>query len=263
MKYWLLALSFLLLIPNFFENNLTEQTENQVKLEDFDPALAKKILSLANLESFIDSVAHVRSRNSPMNKELYANIISSTIRLRFFHSYSHYSPAENWMAAFAGKYIWYNLSAIVIADDILKYPMAACSQQGIVLMEFFKVRGIPFRKIAFAHHFAVEGFIDGEWIYFDPNLEPEFHGRHDSFEHLQERGRLKEIYKGILPADAILTVLAKPLYGEINAYPAPKARILHYSLSTLSHSLWAFVLFLFGMKVWDEKKKKSRASRKP
>jgi len=254
MKYWLLALSLLLLVPNLFREHLVELPEKQVRQEDFDPVLAGQIKSLASLENYIDSTMKLRSGTQQGNTELYAYIVSRAIRLRFFHSYSHYSLRENWMAALAGKLIWYDLSAIVIAEDILQYPMAACSQQAIVLMELFKRQKITFRRIAFDHHFAVEGYINKQWIYFDPNLEPEFRGTHRSFEYLRQGNRLTELYKNILPVAKIHDLLGHPRYGKVNAYPAPKARILHYTLSTLSHGLWLIPLFLFGVNLWDRKK---------
>lgn len=254
MKFWLLALSFLLLAPNLFDFHLVDLPKSNFQIEDFDPKLSQRIQNMSNLESFIDSLVERRSKTKQINTELYADIISYSIRMKFFHGYSHYSLRENWLAALAGRFIWYDLSAIVIADDILKYPMAACSQQSIVLMEFFKRKKIPFRKIAFDHHFAVEGRINGRWIYFDVNLEPEFHGTHRSFEYLKQENRLQELYKDKLPPDQIPYLLDNPSYGKVNVYPAPKARILHYTLSALSYGLWLFPLFLFGVNLWNRKK---------
>lgn len=255
MKYWLLVLSFLLFAPNLFDTHLIEIPTKPFKIEDFDPEMALHIQSVDRLENFIDSIVVTKSGGKVLDTESYADIVSNVIRARFFHSYSHYSLKENWLAAVAGKFIWYDLSAIVIADDILKYPNAACSQQAIVLMEFFKRKKIPYRKIAFDHHFAVEGLINNRWIYFDTNLEPQFHGVHHSFEYLKQDDRLKELYKDVLPAGKISYLLGNPRYGKINVYPAPQARILHYVLSTLSHAFWLFPLFLFGMNLWEARKK--------
>lgn len=253
MKYWLLAFSCLLFLPNIYKRHLIKLPDNPVKQEDFDPLMARRVQNITSLEHIIDSTVRAKAGNSRIETEVYVDAVASTIRRRFFHSYSHYSLHENWMAALAGKFIWDDLSAIVIADHILKYPMAACSQQSIVLMEFFKRKKIPFRKISFDHHFAVEGKINGQWIYFDPNLEPEFHGTHRSFEYLRQGKRLQELYQYRIPPDAIPELLANPRYGKINAYPAQKARLLHYTLSTLSHTLWTIPLLLFGVNLWDKR----------
>jgi hypothetical protein len=48
-----------------------------------------------------------------------------------------------------GEFVWSHLSAIVLPEDILKYPMAACSQQSIIMMECFKKIGVDYRKVGF------------------------------------------------------------------------------------------------------------------
>ncbi len=106
------------------------------------------------------------------NSLAYFEVLSSLVRKRFYHAYSHYSLKENWIAAVAGKFSLYDLSAIVIPDDIMQYPMAACSQQSIVMMDCFKRLGMPFRKVGMTGHYACEGFIENGWYYFDTDKEP-------------------------------------------------------------------------------------------
>ncbi|MDP2337800.1 MAG: hypothetical protein Q8N05_15410, partial [Bacteroidota bacterium] len=150
-----------------------------------------------------------------------------------------------------GKFIWYDLSAIVIPDDIMQYPMAACSQQSIVLMGFFRKKNIPYRKISFDHHFALEGFINGQWLYFDADLELDFPGgKRRSFAYLLEGDNLKELYKNVLPPDQIPSLLGNPFYGKINEYPAPRAWLFHRITALLSHWLWIIPLILYGYTEW-------------
>jgi len=257
MKYWLLAFSFLLLIPNFINVHLNAIPSVSPTNEEFDPVLAKRIQNLETLDFVIDSIVSAKLALKTNEKDILAKVTASVIRYRFFHGYSHYSLSENWIAAVAGKLVWYNLSAIVLPNDILKYPMAACSQQSIVLMEHFRNKKIPFRKIAFDHHFAVEGLINGQWIYFDTNLEPRFNNKRRSFEYLNQGNRLRELYKDRLPPDYIATVLGNPKYGKINAFPAPNAKILHKTLMVLSRGLWVLPLFLFGINLWSKRRKEA------
>src|SRR2546423_10838183 len=86
---------------------------------------------------------------SKLNTLDYYNYVAAIIRKRFYHGYSYYKIKDNPIAFLSGMLIWNNLSAIVLPDDILKHPMAACSQQSIVLMEVFKKKGINFRKVGF------------------------------------------------------------------------------------------------------------------
>lgn len=260
MKYLLPVLSLLLFIPNICTEHLIPLPENKIKAELFDPQLAKSIRDMRSFENFTDSTAMAQS--IVFGSEGYANLLSTTIRMRFFHSYSHYNLSENWMAAIAGRFFWYDLSAIVIPDDILKYPMAACSQQSIILMDLFHKKGIPYRKIGFDHHFTVEAFMDNRWIYFDPDLEPEFlNGKRTSFAHLLEGDNLQELYKNVLPPDQIPSLLGNPFYGKINEPPAPRANLFHRITTFFSHWLWIIPLLLYGYIEWKMRMKKPCRSR--
>ena len=81
------------------------------------------------------------------------------------------------MAIYLAPFIKKDLSAIVIPNDILKQPMAACSQQSIIGMEVFKRKGFKVRKVGFFYdgyggHFCFEAFFYNRWHFFDPDLEP-------------------------------------------------------------------------------------------
>ncbi|MGZ3871329.1 MAG: hypothetical protein ACXVJD_00340 [Mucilaginibacter sp.] len=241
MKFSLIFLSVLLFIPNLLPFHLISVPSSPVKKELFDPVLAKKLQSAGELESYIDSVQNVRRIKS--GSVQYADLISNVIRNRFYHCYSHYSLSQNWIAAFCGRFIWYDLSAIVIPDDVLKYPMGACSQQSIILMDFFKRKHIEFRKIAFDHHFAMEGNFNNKWIYFDPDMEPQYpQGFRPGLAYLLKDNHLELLYKGVIPADYIHVMLGHPKAGKINEYPASKVKFFHIVTGFLSHWLWILPL---------------------
>ena len=70
------------------------------------------------------------------------------------------------------------LSAIVVPDDILKYPLAACSQQSIVGMKVLMDKGFNIRRVGFddpviGGHFCYEVNYGNDWHFFDPNREPD------------------------------------------------------------------------------------------
>ena len=152
---------------------------------------------------------------------------------------------ENWMAALAGATVWDHLSAIVLPDDILKYSMAACSQQSIVMMECFKRKGIDYRKIGFDHHFALEGTIHGQWYFFDTNMEPDFSVvPRSSFASLKKNNELYTIYKAQLDSTGLEYGLANQFYGKVNQAPAPRASFFHSATKLFSRILWLFPLLL-------------------
>src|SRR5258706_13954222 len=118
--------------------------------EEYDPSFFFKFQSINDVIADANKQFERRERNS-LN---YYNLIAETIRKRFYHGYSYYNMADNPIAFLAGKFSG-NLSAIVIPDDIMKHPMAACSQQAIVLTEIFKRTGVNFRKVTFDHHYTL------------------------------------------------------------------------------------------------------------
>ncbi len=204
--------------------------------------LAQRLQSVADVIHFSDSLARIGGVDT--NGLRYATVLATTIRNRFYHGYSHYSLQENWLAALAGYLIREDLSAIVIPDDILKYPMAACSQQSIVMMACFKEKGVDYRKVAFKGHYTTEACIKDNWYYFDTNLEPDFSstGR-ESFETLNRNGQLVTIYQDRLDSAQIATELAFDSYGRVNALPAPRAELFHIATRWASRLLWLIPLF--------------------
>ncbi|MCU7551304.1 hypothetical protein OCK74_19435 [Chitinophagaceae bacterium LB-8] len=242
-RYFLVGLGFLFLLPNFLPRPKVLLVNMGHRWERFDPQLALRLQSVDDLLQYTDSAAKAnRSDSSPLG---YANELANVVRNRFYHGYSNYSLRENWIAVIAGSLIWSDLSAIVLPNDILKYPNAACSQQSIVMMECFKRKGIPFRKIGYDHHFALEGLVQGKWYYFDPDLEPEFYDvKRNSIDSIFAKQEEFTIYKNRLDSAGIESGLANKTIGEVNTPPAPRASLFHLVTKVLSKTLWLLPLGL-------------------
>lgn len=242
-KFWLLVLCLCLLLPSFLPLHFYDLSREKLKWEVFDPALVDRLRSVDAVLTYTDSLA--AAEEVMLNTLDYGILINRIINNRFYHGYSHYSLNENWTAAVAGKIIWHHLSAIVLPDDILKYPMAACSQQSIVMMECLRRKGIPFRTVGFDHHFAIEAYFDG-WYYFDANMEPDFtEVKRESVQTLLDNGKLQELYKNAMSPAEVDYFLANPYYGEINVLPAANATIFHKVMKALSRTLWLLPLVAF------------------
>jgi hypothetical protein len=142
--------------------------------DEFDSTLMR-INSMAKLEAYCDSFFATKS-----TIRHYPGIVSEVLRKRFYHGYSYYDAYTNPVAAFTAPLIKKGMAAIVLPDDILKYPFAACSQQSIVGTALLKRKGFKVREVRMfdtvmqAGHFAYEAFYDGGWHYFDPNREPDY-----------------------------------------------------------------------------------------
>jgi hypothetical protein len=99
--------------------------------ESYEPGLAY-LDDMETLQRYLDNESILQSimddSGEVIDKEQYVRLVDKTLKDRFYHGYSHYSWWHNYMAYLAGKFVWSDLSAIVLPDDILKYPHAACSQ---------------------------------------------------------------------------------------------------------------------------------------
>lgn len=239
--YIAVILSFALLLPNFFPTHSVISASGKADWDQFDPNLALRLQSVDDLLQYADSVA--ATTWSRPDTYQYAEILSQVVRKRFYHGYSHYSLKENWIASLMGDFFWDHLSAIVLPDDIMKHPMAACSQQSIVMINCFRKKKIDYRTVGFAHHFALEGHINGKWYFFDTNMEPDFNiVPRQSIADLKDKGELYRIYSAKLTPASLETMLANLCYGKLNAAPAPRASIFHLVTNWLSKTLWLIPL---------------------
>lgn len=236
-----------------------------VKSELFDPSLSR-LRSIPDFVSYCDSVyGHIYINSS--DTERYATIVSQILRERFYHGYSYYELGQNSFGYLFAPLIKKDLSAIVIPNDILKHPMAACSQQSIVGMEVFKKKGIEVRKIGFfadgyGGHFCFEAFFGGKWHFFDPDLEPQLSlmvSNHfpSVFELVKNDSLLHQMYFK-QDKDYIEKLFLSYSYGPVNKFPAANARIYQYMTKFLSYTSWLLLvlLYLFVQKKIPYSKKK-------
>ena len=131
----------------------------------------------------------------------------------------------------------------------MKHPNAGCSQQALVLMEILKRKHYSYRKVGFPHHYAIEVKVNGNWYFFDPNMEPYMNLKqrlHESWNASDDC--LKKYYD---------TTKHKNLswqfgngqtadFGPVNEIPAQRLNFFQKTTGMLSKILWCFpLLFLF------------------
>lgn len=210
-----LYLSFLsvLLAHTAKANNVPDLKKWGYAWEEYDSSLFYRLQSVDDLLSYTDSVIGTDARQS----RAYVESLANTIRKRFFHGYSYYSATNNWLSWLAGVILWDHLHAIVLPDDIMKFPNAACSQQAIVLKECFKAAGIDYREVDLTGHFVLEGRVEGQWLLFDTNLEPRFPRGRKSLNDLIHTGELRSAYQHTLSAESFKKMFAHPVYRQPNA----------------------------------------------
>ena len=214
--------------------------------EAFNPSLIR-LNTINKMVSYADSSI---GTSAITDSAAYANFIGFLLRERFYHGYSHYKPGYNTIGWLLAPLVHPHMRAIVIPDDIMKYPHAACSQQAIVGMEIFKKKGFNVRKVGFYNpytksgHFCFEVYYKNEWHFYDSNLEPNIellnYYNRPSFKSINAMpGLISQLYNKKRGIDSFL-VFSAVAYGEKNEFPAKKAMI--YQLITRYTSL--FLLFI-------------------
>lgn len=212
--------------------------------ELFDPSLSR-LNTTQKLVDFTDSLANVD--HIKIGSLGYGVLVASIIRKRFYHGFSRYTLQANWIA-FISQYLFgHGLASPVNSDDILKYPYAGCSQQAIVLMNVMHEKNISYRSVGFPHHYATELCFKSNWYFFDPNMEPDIKSN-DRIESKWKRSGdyLKKYYH--LNRNKLNWTFGNsfpPIFGKINADPAPHANLFQNITKFLSRILWIFpILFL-------------------
>jgi hypothetical protein len=233
-KSRLLALIFLVcLLAGYYIVRTPASPENINKgyrWEAFEPSLVPKLRSVNDVLKYTDSSCAGQQRQSLD----YVRFLSRTFSERFYHGYSYYTFQDNWIAYLSGKIIWDHLSAIVLPNEILKHPQAACSQVSIVLADALKRIGVPYRKIGLKNHFVLEAYIDKKWYLFDANMEPRFLNGRKSVAELKASHELYDCYQGKLTPSQVDATFSVIKYGKTNAALAPNASVYHKVTAILS-----------------------------
>lgn len=250
------VLSTLLLLPNFLPNNLIDPfsydyTTNPNKHflpntdSEFDIKIAKRFTSVSSIVYFV-------KRHTKANDQLsQIELVNRIAQKRFHHAYAVYGMQENWMAVLLGRFVWRDLAAKVIPDDILKEEVASCSQVSLVLMDCYSQLGIPTRKIGLNGHFVMEAKAYGKWYYLDANMKPNFSaiGGRKSLSVIVKNNELVTLYKNTdLGTNSLKDKFSSIRYYKPNIAHAPRAYLFHKITSFLSTFLWLLPLLMFFKK---------------
>ena len=220
--------------------------------DKYDPRLSQ-LNSMEKLEHFIDSIANLK-KLSKNDFSGYINLADSLIRMRFYYGLQNYRFSENYLANLAGKYIWYDMGAKVLPDDILKGQKAFCSQSSIVFQEFLRRKGFQVRPVFLSNHFCTEVLINGQWQFHDVSYKPQLKslGSMSTEDLLANPQELEQAYLYTF-AESFRDNLQgnfKPesvSYGEINTFAAPRMALFHRVTSFLSWWGWLVFLGLAGI----------------
>jgi hypothetical protein len=201
---------------------------------------------MAKLEAYCDSLytANLTSRTFP-------GIVSEVIRKKFYAGYSYYDLSTNPVGKIFAPVLKKGLSAIVVADDIVKYPSAACSQQSIVGMKLFRDKGYDVRKVVMFDtvsrigHFTFEVYYDNDWHFFDTNQEPDADVlkkyNRPSIAFLKAHPEIIAAAYHNRDAQLFQRLILTSYVGQINRNPAPNAYLYQIITRYMTHFGWAVI----------------------
>ncbi len=239
-----------------FDNAIGERIEG----EAFDSTFLR-LNTMDKLSAYCDSVVAASNET-----KIFPDVVSDVIRQKFYHGYSYYTKENNLLAVLGENIVGNAAAAIVLPDDIVKYPYAACSQQSIVGMELFRRKGYDVRKVAmydsleFGGHFTYEVYYDGSWHYFDTNQEPDRtilkKYRYPSVAFLAKHPYIvAQAYRMRKHPDSFERLVLNFKVGKINKEPAPNARLYQQVTKFFNVFGWLVVLAIYGgFILWSRKK---------
>lgn len=250
-KLILIALTVLLALPNLFDvdlNNTPYYTPPYDQKEKYDPSLGH-INSIDKLEKYVDATA--QQQGIAIGSMAYILAMEDAIEKRFYHGFSHLTTYENWIAAVGEKLFGFGLSCKVLPEAIMQNANAACSQQSMIMMELLKRKQLPYRKVGFLHHFALEVQVNNNWYYFDPNMEPNMtEAQRNAASWKYAADNLKQYYdtQRFTDLDYKFGVHQQATIGAVNEKQAANAGLFQKATGVLSKTIWLlpFCWLIFG-----------------
>ncbi len=242
-KRFLIILSMLLLSLNFIPVDINGVPEYNGQ-ERYVANLGH-LKSIAQLEQYADRCAALKQFDT--HSPQYVAVLAYVISCRFYHGFSHWKLSENWIAAAGEKFLGFGLASKVDPEEIMQHPYAACSQQSIVMMSILRNKGLAYRKVGFPHHYALEVYVNDQWYYFDPNMEPRMtlqDRTHDTWAGINDN--LKSYYSPIIHhnLDYQFGNGQKAEFGSINEIPARNASLFQSATAFASRIAWIFPLVM-------------------
>ena len=241
---------FLLAAGNLFFGSKPQPDPPSPAVEEFDASYLR-LNSIDKLTAYCDSLFQATGGTIK-----YPILISSVVTKRFYHNYSLYSfasnPTMNILARLLGDETY---TAIVIPNDIMKFPNAACSQQSIICMQVLEREGIPVRKVAMfdsvsnAGHFTFEAFYDKGWHFFDVDEEPDLdvlnkYARPSAAFLANHPEIVTAAYSRKPAPDKFVRLLQSHQIGPVNKFPAKTAYFVQLSTKVFNYVGWLFALLL-------------------
>lgn len=215
-----------------------------------------------NSQKKLDSLINNKFKNFGYDTAKTVVYIDQFIRNRFYHTYSVLTFKENWIAYLSGKLFWEDFYFPISSKDIIKFPMAACSQQGIIFQHQLNLLKIPCRTIEFkpnpknnSGHYAVSVYYNSSWHFYDSDQEPIII---DSLMPSIEKIIELKLYKKMYIKETNINsqhFFENKIFYTINNKVYGKGNMYYFQLVTgfLSNWLWLLFLICFILLIFKRK----------
>lgn len=266
-SFLLTFVSFSLLVYNIFHPvSYSLIKPSNLHNDEFDSSLVT-LNTMPKLEAYCDSMY-----TANQSKRTYPGIVAEVMRKKFYHGYSCYNIYSNPLAILFAPIVKNGAEAVVVPADIVKYPMAACSQQSIVGMQLLRRKGYDVRKVEMwdsinkVGHFAFEAYYDYGWHYFDTNLEPDTEilrkYKRPSVAYLAKHPDIAmEAYRNSKDAAMLTRLIESYKTGPVNKFPAPNAYFYQVVLKYIGFFAWIFILLAIVLRYKFQYKRKQAYKR--
>jgi len=230
-------------------NNFLTMPKGHIEIYDENIA---KIDSLNDLKKFVDY--EIKENNfEGIDIPIY---IDEIVRKKYFHQTAYISADTNWILVGADYFFpeRYFLTAMD-PEDLAKKNHGICSQQAIIFQELIKNYQFEYASIRFSiripnsnnfGHFVNAVKVDGDWFYFDPNMEPIYDRKNSLiFKKIFEGD--KEILKQLYPQyNFNLYTKEMVTFRDLNRFPAKRGVMFQEITQFLSNSSW-FLFLIFSL----------------
>jgi len=215
-----------------------------------DEKFDEKMLVINTCEGLNDLISK-KFAQSNYDTAYTVEFIDEFLRNRFYHSYSELNFEDNWIANLCGRWIWSDFLYPVCPCDIIKYPIAACSQQGILFQQQLDLLKIPCSTIKFfplskktSGHYAVSVYYNSSWHYYDSNQEPLIvDSSMPSINTIIDKKLYEKMY--VKKSNIRFQEFFKnKSYERVNKQPFSKGKMYYFQIISDFLSDWAWLLFL-------------------
>ncbi len=265
-----LLLGVILFMFSVYTFVVSLKTSKPIKINsDVTEEYSPEIAIISSMKEFKDKIRADIEKRDLSGIEIPI-LVDDYVRMKFHHGHSSIDWYDNWFLSFLNFILpQYYFNSMMKPDDIIQQDYAMCSQQSIVFQDVIRDYGFDYGSLRFFipkfSHFTSAVKVEGEWYFFDSNMEPQYDRRDSSFFKAIMSGDesiLEQIYSqtNVIDHKSVEELIntfqvedvtkGMIVLSDINTFPAPRGVFIQNISYLISWYGWAisfcisFILFL-------------------